>query len=136
VPIRQLFVVTIEFAGAAFFTGGAHSDRVLASRDIRVVESRTGSSRSFSLHEGDGLEYTLSVEEAAQLDHLLGQIGVKVPWQASAGLDGADYELTLQAAMSSVTFRWWIDVPAEWPGVGALFDYVLAVADGCRAGGS
>ena len=134
--IRQSFVVTIEFGGAGLFTGGAHADGMLASRNIRVVESGTGSSRSFSLREGDGPEYTLSAEEAAQLDHLLGQIGVKVPWQGRAGFDGATYELTLQHAMSSLTFRWWIDVPAEWPGVGALFDYVLAVTDGRRAEGS
>jgi hypothetical protein len=99
-------------------------------------ESRAGSSRSYTLHEGEGPVYTLSVEETAQLDHLLGQIGVKAPWQGSAGFDGITYELTLQHAMSSVTFRWWIDVPDAWPGVGALFDHVLAVADGCRAGGS
>jgi hypothetical protein len=136
VPISQLFVVTIQFAGAAFFTGGAHPDRALASRNIRVIESGTGSSRSFTLHEGDEPEYTLSVKEAAQLDHLLGQIGVKVPWQASAGFDGADYELTLQGAKSSVTFRWWMEVPAKWQEVGALFDYVLQMADGCRARGS
>ena len=47
--------------------------------------------------------------------------------------DGADYELALRGAMSSLTFRWWVEVPAEWQGVGAVFDYVMAVADGCRA---
>jgi hypothetical protein len=38
--------------------------------------------------------------------------------------------------MSSVTFRWWMEVPAEWREVGALLHHVLAVADGCRARGS
>jgi hypothetical protein len=133
VPIRQLFAVSIEFAGAAFFMGGAQPDRVLKTRDIRLVESCIESSRRFTLYDGDAPEYTLSIEETSQLDHLLGQIGVKVPWQASAGLDGTDYELTLQGAMSSLTFRWWVEVPAEWQEVGALFDYVLAVADDYRA---
>jgi hypothetical protein len=136
VPIKQLFVVTIEFAGAALFGGSAQPGRRLMARNIRLVESRTESSLEYTLHDGDAPEYILSVEETAQLDHLLRQIEVKAPWQASAGLDGTDYELTLQKAMSSLTFRWWVEVPAEWKGVGAVFDHVLAVADRCHARGS
>ncbi|MFZ5918442.1 MAG: hypothetical protein ACOYZ7_16010 [Chloroflexota bacterium] len=133
-PIRQLFVVTIEFAGAAFFVGGAQPGREWRARDIRLIESGAGPSRRFTLHEGDGPAYLFSVQETAQLNHLLGQMGMKVPWLARAGMDGTDYELTLLAAMSCLTFRWWSEVPAEWQPVGAVFDYVVAVADGCRAG--
>ena len=131
-PFRQLCVVTIEFAGAGLFSGGAQPAGELRNRDIRLVESRTEQLRTFILHDGTGPEYALSAEETAQLDHLLGQIAVKVPWEGRAGFDGADYELTLQGAMSSLTFRWWIEPPAEWQQVGAVVDFVLVVADGRR----
>ena len=129
-PFRQLTVVTIEFAGAGPFAGGALPGGELATGNIRLVESRTGPSRTFILHDGTRPEYALSAAETAQLDHLLAQVAVKVPWEGRAGFDGADYELTLRGAMSSLTFRWWIEPPAEWQQVGAVVDFVLAVADG------
>ena len=134
--IRQFFVVTIEFAEAAPFMGNAESDRVLVTRNIRLVESHAETSPIFTLYDRDAPEYTLSVDETEQLRQLLGQIEVKTPWQGYAGFDGTDYELTLLGAMSSVTFRWWVKVPAEWEQVGVLFDYVLAVADRCQGEGS
>lgn len=132
--ISQSFVVTIEFAGAAPFMGHAQSGGMMSTRNIRLVEAHAGSSREFTLYDGDAPGYTLSVEETAQLEQLLGKIEMKAPWQAHAGFDGTNYELTLQGAMSSVTFRWWLEVPAEWEQVGAVFDYVLEVADGYHAG--
>jgi hypothetical protein len=134
--INQFFAVTIEFAEAAPYRGNAHSDRVLVTRHIRLVESHAETSPSFILYDGDAPEYILSVSETEQLHQLLGQIEVKAPWQGSAGFDGTDYELTLLGAMSSVTFRWWVKVPAEWQQVGVLFDYVLALADRPQSAGS
>ena len=128
-PIARLFVVTIEFADAAPFAGNSQSSRMLISRDIYLVESNDKSSRSFTLQEGNAPEYSLSVEETTHLDHLLGQIVARAPWNASAGFDGTDFELTLLGAKSSMTFRWWMDVPDVWVGVGEVFDYVLKLAD-------
>lgn len=134
--IKQFFVVTIAFAEAAPFMGNAQSDRVLVTRNIRLVESNVETSPSFTLYDGDAPEYILSVDETEQLRQLLGQIEVKAAWQGYAGFDGTDYELNLLGAMSSVTFRWWVKAPAEWEQVGVVFDYVLAVADRCRGEGS
>jgi len=134
-PTRQYFVVTIEFAGAAPFTGNAQSDKVKVTREIRLAEAYAGISRSFTLYDGNGPAYTLSDQETEKLDQLLGRIEVKAPWQDYAGFDGTDYELTLLGAMSSVTFRWWVKVPAEWEQVGDVFDYVLAVAESCQGEG-
>ena len=128
--ISQTYVLTIEFAGAAIFGRPAGPEMMLITRNIRLVESPPGPTRAFTLHEGDGPGYTLTGEQTAKLDRLLGEIEFKAPWQAQAGFDGTTYELVLQGAMSSVTFRWWIQAPPEWEQVGALFDYVLKVADG------
>jgi hypothetical protein len=132
-PIRQLFVVTIEFAGAAPFVENPQPERGLGTRYLRLVEKYSEISRSFTLYGGNELEYKLSVEETEQLDQLLRQMDVKAPWQSYTGFDGTDYELTLLGAMSSVTFRWWVKAPAEWEQVGAVFDYVLAVAERCQS---
>ena len=134
--VSQYFAVTIEFASAAPFLGGAQLDRVGVTREIRLVENRTKISRNFTLYDGDMPEYTLSLIETRRLDQLLGELIVKTPWQGSAGFDGVDCELTLLGAMSSVTFRWWVKAPEEWEQVGAVFDYVLAVADHCRDEGN
>jgi hypothetical protein len=134
--ISSFYYVTIEFAGAAPFAGNTQSGIRLSNRDIRLVESNADSSRSFILQDGDAPEYKLSDEETTKLDQLLGQLKVKAPWQASAGFDGANFELSLLGALSSMTFCWWMDVPAEWEGVGAVFDYVMALADGYHKGES
>ena len=134
--IKQFFTVTIEFAEAAPFKGNAQSDRVLVTRHIRLVESQAGTLPSFTLYDGDAPEYTLSVDETEQLRQLLGQLEVKAPWQGYSGFDGTDYELNLLGAMSSVTFRWWVKVPAVWQQVGVVFDYVLALADRPQGEGS
>ena len=128
-PISQNFAVTIEFAGAAPFTGGAQSDRSFATRKIRLVESYVNQIQHFTLHEVEKPEYILTTDETARLSQMLGQMEVKVPWQGYAGFDGTDYELALLGAMSSVTFRWWVQVPSEWEQAGRVFDFVLEIAD-------
>ena len=135
-PIRGLYVVSIEFAGAALTSGGPQPAGMLRTRGIRLVESRADQGHTYTLYDGASPEYTLSVEETEHLEQLLGGISVKAPWQGVMGLDGADNELTLRGAMSSITFRWWMDVPPEWKQVGAVFDYVMAVADRRRATGT
>ena len=130
-PTRQFVIVTIEFAGAASFTENEKSDKTRVTREIRLVEVYAGISRSFTLYDGNAPAYILSDKETEQLDHLLGQIVVKAPWQEYTGFDGTDYELTLLGGMSSMTFRWWMKVPAEWEQVGDLFEYVLVLAKRC-----
>jgi hypothetical protein len=134
--IRQRCSVTIAFAGAGAASAGAPAGGAGKTRDVRVVESRAEQPRRFSVHDGDAPAYALSAEESAQLHHLLGRIEGRVPWRERVGLDGVDCELTLRGTMSCLTFRWWMEVPAEWEHVGAVFDYVLRVADARRAGGS
>lgn len=132
-PIRQLYAITIEFVGAAPSTLEPHPGDEVLARHIRLQEVLTGESRTFTLHEGDGPVYALSSEETARLDRLMGHLAVQAPWRAAMGFDGAGYELNLLGPMSSLTFRWWMDAPAEWGPVGMLYDYVMAVADGRRA---
>ncbi len=132
-PIRTLQTISIEFGGGGPVSPGSQPDRFPATRAIRLVESRTGQPYTFILYDGSRPEYTLAEEETERLLHLLGQIAVMAPWQPCVGFDGTDYELTLKSAMSSVTFCWWVEAPAGWETVGAVFDYVMAVADRRRA---
>ena len=131
--IRGLQTVTIEFVGADLTGPGPQSGGFLRALDIRLVESQAEQGRAFTLHEGSRPVYALTAEETGQLLNLLEQMAVTAPWEALVGMDGTDYELILKGGMSSMVFCWWVEVPREWERVGAVFDYVMAVADRCRA---
>lgn len=121
--VRTSQVLTIEFLG-----GGSGLPEPL-TRTVRLVESKAGQTRTFTLHEERLPEHVLTAEETEKLLLLLQQMAVTAPWQPETGFDGTDYELALRGAMSSMTFRWWGRVPAEWQSVGKVFDYVMSIVD-------
>ncbi len=132
-PIRTFQTISIEFGGGGPVSSGPPPDRFPIPRAIRLVESRTEQLYTFILYDDNLPEYTLAEDETEHLLHLLGQIAVIAPWQPCVGFDGTDCELTIKSMMSSMTFCWWMETPAGWETVGAVFDYVMAVVDRRRA---
>ena len=95
---------------------------------ITLVETWIESQRSFALYEGQLPFYTLDDNETDALLHLLGQLTLRVPWDSAVGFDGFTHTLTLKRPMSHAEFQWWVEVPQGWESVGAVFDYVMALA--------
>jgi hypothetical protein len=130
--ILRIQSVTIRFAGATWGAGSSSRPSQPArglQNDLVVVESQSGQERAFALyHSPDAPSYGLSAEETSELLRLAAHIQVTAPWQGMAGLDGTIYTLTLEGAMSSAAFQWWVQPPSGWESVGALFDYVRGLA--------
>ena len=134
-PVRTLETIAIEFADADNSPPEVQPKSIPVARSLRLVESQINQTGTFTLYDGAVTEYILSVEETEHLLELLGRTAVKVPWQPLVGRDGTDRELTLKGAMSSMTFRWWVEVPPGWESIGAVFDYVKAIDDRQRSAG-
>lgn len=128
-PIQTSQVLTIEFLGAGSGLSGPQSAGFPLTRAIRLVESKAGQTRTFTLYEERLPEHVITTAETEKLLLLLRQMAVTAPWQPEVGFDGTNHELALRGAMSSMTFRWWGRVPAEWRSVGKVFDYVMSIAD-------
>jgi hypothetical protein len=134
-PVKTLETIAIEFADADNSPPELQPKSIPVTRSLRLVESQINQTRTFTFFEGAVTAYSLSVEETEHLLELLGRTAAKVPWQPLVGRDGTDRELTLKRAMSSITFRWWVEVPPGWESIGAVFDYVKAIDDRQRAAG-
>jgi hypothetical protein len=67
----------------------------------------------------------LQPEEEAQLDALLAGLEIRAA-MPRMGCDGAWFILEI---LGGLTLRWWVEPPPEWQSAGALFDYVMEVAE-------
>lgn len=70
----------------------------------------------------------LTSDEIDELFHLLSQITIRAPWDATVGFDGATFTLRLEGPQSHAEFHWWSEVPKEWESIGAVFDHVWSLA--------
>lgn len=84
---------------------------------------------TFALYDGSRAVYQLTAAEMNQLLALLGQMQVTAPWKPTMGFDGRVCTLIIKDAQSEMNFSWWMSAPPEWERVGAVFAYVMGIAE-------
>jgi len=125
-PIMTLRSVVIELFNSSYtFHDSRRQPQDGLTSQVVVKEDQ---SRRFTLEIRDRPPYVFTREEADSLWRLLNQVEIANLWQGEFGLDGIVSELVIQGGVSHIRFSWWGDVPAEWQSIGAVFDYVMAIA--------
>ncbi len=54
---------------------------------------------------------------------------VPLDHEGELGFDGTSYELTIGMGLNSVTYRWWIELPATWAQLEAITKYIDKLTD-------
>jgi hypothetical protein len=125
-PFMSLRFVVIELFNSSYtFHDSRWQPQDGLTAQVVVKEKQPG---RFTVEIQDLPPYLFSREEADSLWQLLNQVEIVTPWQGEVGKDGMVSELIIQGGMSHIRFSWWGNVPAEWQSIGAVFDYVMAIA--------
>ena len=127
-PFMSLHSVVIELFNSSYVFHDSRRQPKDRLRAQVVVKERQPS--CFTVEIEDRPPYSLTQEEGDGLSRLLSQVEAVIPWQGEVGKDGMVSELTIQGGMSYIKFSWWGKPPAEWKSVGAIFYYVMDIAQG------
>ena len=60
------------------------------------------------------VEKSISTSEYESFAEALNSLVLPVRAEPTGGFDGVDYFLKIESLMTSVEYRWWLDIPKEW----------------------
>ncbi len=116
--------VIIELAGGREPDTSHHVGRI-----VSVIAGDQGGQAPYGLYEGQQRLRQLSPEETAELLRLLSDVRVCAPWNVEHGFDGHGDGLIVRDRAYGFIIHWWVAPPPGWETAGAVFDYVVRLAN-------
>jgi hypothetical protein len=93
---------------------------------LHFVNLGSADKPEFELRRGQQAAYRLSPEENTKLVRLMQGMTISAPQTPVQALDGMVTELSIRQHGSELSFRWHIQLPAEWDSVGELVAFATS----------